>query len=120
MTIISNILLGLIALLHFLFFILETFLWTTPVGLKVFGHSLESALSSKVLAANQGLYNVFLMAGIIWGVIHPIVIFGNQIKYFFLLCIVVAGVYGGFTVGKKIFFIQAAPALLGILFLILS
>ena len=84
---IANILVALVALLHIYFLALEMFLWTKPLGLKTFGQSLEKATDSAVLAANQGLYNGFLAAGLIWGLLHPTPGFAFQIKVFFLLCV---------------------------------
>jgi len=104
----------LVALEHVYFLYLEMFLWTKPKGLKVFKQSLEKAEGSKVLAANQGLYNGFLTAGLIWGMLHPDAMVGRQIQLFFLGCVVVAGVFGGATVGVRLFFVQAVPALIAI------
>src|SRR5687768_9600739 len=101
----------LVALLHLYFMVLEMFLWTRPLGLKVFRQSLEKAEQSKVLAANQGLYNGFLVAGLIWSLVCT----RQDVALFFLACVVVAGVYGAATVNRRIFFIQALPALLGFL-----
>jgi putative membrane protein len=117
MTFISSILIGLIACLHFYFLVLEMFLWTKPIGLKVFGQSLERAKSSAVLAANQGLYNGFLAAGLIWSLIHSSHEISMQLKCFFLGCVIVAGLYGGYSVGKKIIFVQAIPAALALVLL---
>ncbi|MGK2925139.1 MAG: DUF1304 domain-containing protein, partial [Lysobacterales bacterium] len=105
-------------LLHIYFLVLEMFLWDKPVGLKVFGQSLEKARASKVLAANQGLYNGFLAAGLIWGLTLGAA--GTGVKVFFLSCVVVAGLYGAATVSRKILFVQAAPAALGLVLLLLS
>ena len=101
----------LVALEHLYFLYLEMFLWTTPKGLKTFGNTAQKAEDSKVLAANQGLYNGFLAAGLFWGVWLGAA--GTSVKVFFLLC-VLAGVYGAATVGRKILFVQALPALLGL------
>src|ERR1700712_34352 len=98
----ANVLVALVAALHFYFLVLEMFLWTKPKGLATFGNTLEKAQQSAVLAANQGLYNGFLAAGLIWGLLHPNVAFGFQIKIFFLACVLVAGLYGGYSVSKKI------------------
>ncbi len=105
---ISNILIAAIALLHIYFLILEMFLWDKPLGLKVFKHTLEKAHDSKPLAMNMGLYNGFLAAGLIWGLYLGAE--GHAISIFFLSCVFIAGLFGGFTVGKKIFFIQGLPA----------
>jgi putative membrane protein len=112
---IANVLVALVALLHVYFLVLEMFLWTRPLGLKTFGQSLEKATDSAVLAANQGLYNGLLAAGLIWGVVHPNPAFGFQIKAFFLGCVIVAGVYGAATVSRRILFVQAAPAALALI-----
>lgn len=120
MAMIANVLVALVALLHIYFLILEMFLWTKPTGLKTFGNSLEKAKDSAVLAANQGLYNGFLAIGLLWGLIHPVSGFGFQIKVFFLLCVIVAGVYGAISVSRRILFVQAAPAALALVLLYLS
>jgi len=117
---IANILVALVALLHIYFLVLEMFLWTKPLGLKTFGNSPEKARESAVLAANQGLYNGFLAIGLIWGLIHPIPAFAFQIKVFFLLCVIAAGVYGALSVSRRILFVQAAPAMLALLLLWLA
>ncbi len=114
---IANAVVGLIAILHIYFLVLEMFLWTTPKGLKIFGQSLEQAQASAVLAANQGLYNGFLAAGLIWGLLHSAPEFAWQIKIFFLSCIAVAGLYGGSSVSRRIFFVQTVPALIGMVLL---
>lgn len=116
--IISSILIGLIALLHVYILVLEMFLWDKPAGRRAFGHSLEKAIESKVLAANQGLYNGFLAAGLFWGLYLGES--GFDIKVFFLSCILVAGVYGGITAKIKIIYIQALPAALGLVLLLLK
>ena len=100
----------LVALAHLYFLVLEMFLWTRPLGLKVFGQSREKAEQSKVLAANQGLYNGFLAAGLAWAVATA----QPQVALFFLGCVVVAGIYGAMTVNRRIFFVQALPALAAI------
>jgi putative membrane protein len=104
----ANIVIALVALLHIYFLVLEMFLWTRPVGLKVFGQSKEAAEASKVLAANQGLYNGFLAAGLFWGLYLGGG--GYGVKVFFLGCVIVAGVYGAATASRKILFVQALPA----------
>ena len=120
MAIAANILVALVALLHIYFLVLEMFLWTKPLGLKTFSQSLEKAKDSAVLAANQGLYNGFLAAGLIWGLVHPNAATGFQIKLFFLACVVVAGLYGAFSVSRRILYIQASPAALATVLLLLS
>jgi len=94
------------------------FLWTKPKGLKTFGNTPEKAEASKVLAANQGLYNGFLAAGLLWGLIYPNAAAAVHIQMFFLACVIVAGVYGGLTVSKRIMYLQGGPALLGVLALL--
>jgi putative membrane protein len=120
MTFVANILVALVAALHIYFLVLEMFLWTKPLGLKTFRNSIEKATESAVLAANQGLYNGFLAAGLIWGLFHSNPGFAFQIKTFFLLCVVVAGVYGAATVSRRILYVQAAPAALALVLLWLA
>ena len=109
---IANVFVALMALLHVYILVLEMFLWTSPRGRKAFGTTAEFAEQSKVLAANQGLYNGFLAAGLAWGLcLGPA---GHGAKLFFLGCILVVGVYGGATANKRILFIQAIPAAIGI------
>ena len=120
MAILSLILVGLVALEHVYILILEMFLWTTPQGRRAFGTTPEFARESRALAANQGLYNGFLAAGLVWGLLHPAPAFGLQIKVFFLLCVIVAGVYGAATVSKRILVVQAAPAALALILLWLA
>lgn len=117
MLFIANVLVAIVAALHVYFLILEMFLWTRPLGLKTFRNSVEKATESAVLAANQGLYNGFLAAGLVWGLLHPNPAFAFQIKVFFLLCVIVAGVYGAATVSRRILTVQAAPAALALLLL---
>jgi putative membrane protein len=116
MAVAANIVVLAVALLHWYFLVLEMFLWDKPLGLKTFGQTLEAARASKVLAANQGLYNGFLAAGLIWGL--SLGEAGKAIKLFFLGCILLAGLYGAMTVGRRILIAQALPAALGI-FLVL-
>ena len=117
MIFIANFLVAVVAALHVYFLILEMFLWTKPLGLKTFRNSIEKATESAVLAANQGLYNGFLAAGLLWGLLHPNAAFAFQIKIFFLLGVIVAGVYGAATVSRRILYVQAAPAALALLLL---
>ena len=114
MTLIANIVVALVAALHLYFLVLEMFLWTKPHGLKTFRHSPEKAADSAVLAANQGLYNGFLTAGLIWGLVHGNPPFAFQIKVFFLLCVIVAGAYGAATVSTRILIVQALPAVIAL------
>jgi len=115
---IANIVVGVVALLHVYFLVLEMFLWDKPAGLRAFGQTPEAAKASKVLAANQGLYNGFLAAGLVWGLIlGPS---GTSIKLFFLGCVLIAGLYGAATASRKILFPQALPAAVGIALLLLA
>jgi putative membrane protein len=117
---IANSLVALVAALHVYFLVLEMFLWTKPLGLKTFRNSLEKANDSAVLAANQGLYNGFLAAGLVWGLLQRVPAFAFEIKTFFLLCVIVAGIYGAATVSRRILFVQAAPAALALILLWLA
>ncbi|MBX3033224.1 MAG: DUF1304 domain-containing protein [Bdellovibrionaceae bacterium] len=117
---IANALVALVALMHVYFLVLEMFLWTKPQGLKVFGQSLERAQATAVLAANQGLYNGFLAAGLLWGLCHETPGFARQLKIFFLACVIVAGLYGGHSVSRKIVLVQALPAALALILVILA
>jgi putative membrane protein len=117
---IANSLVALVAALHVYFLVLEMFLWTRPLGLKTFRNSLEKAKESAVLAANQGLYNGFLAAGLIWGLVQGVPAFAFQIKTFFLICVIVAGVYGAATVSRRILWVQAAPAAIALILLWLA
>jgi len=118
MAAVSNVVVGLVAALHAYFLVLEMFLWDKPAGLKAFGQTLEQARASKVLAANQGLYNGFLAAGLVWGLMQGTA--GLSIKTFFLGCVVVAGLYGAVTASRKILFVQAMPAAVALALLWLS
>lgn len=104
----------LVALEHVYILVLEMFLWTKPRTLKVFGITKEEAETSKVLAANQGLYNGFLAVGLFWGIGHPNQAFGIQVQTYFLLCVLVAALYGGFSVKRSILIVQGVPALLAL------
>jgi len=110
MTIAFHALVVLVALLHAYFLVLEMFLWTKPLGRKLFGNTVAKAETTKVLAANQGLYNGFLVAGLVWGFLYPQPDTGRHLHQFFLSCIVVAGLYGGYSANKRILFVQALPA----------
>ena len=107
MDLIATGLLVLVALLHAYFLVLEMFLWTRPLGLKTFRNTPEKAETTRILAANQGLYNGFLAAGLLWG------LFTTQwnVVVFFLLCVIVAALYGAWSVNKRIFFVQGLPAI---------
>jgi len=118
MQIAATVVIALVAVLHAYFLVLEMFLWDKPAGLRAFGQTLEKAQASKVLAANQGLYNGFLAAGLVWGLTLGSAGFG--VKVFFLACVLVAGLYGAATASRKILFVQALPAALGLALLLLS
>lgn len=105
----AQILVALVALLHLGFLVLEMFLWTSPIGRKVFGMNADKAELTKVMAANQGLYNGFLVAGLLWGLLLGTS--GVPVMIFFLSCVIVAGVYGAATVSRKILWVQAVPAI---------
>ena len=111
----ANLVVAFVAALHVYILVLEMFLWEKPAGRRAFGQSAEQAAATKVLAANQGLYNGFLAAGLFWGLIQGDA--GLPFKVFFLLCVLVAGVYGAATASRKILFIQALPAAVGLVLL---
>ena len=113
MTTLVNIVVAIIALMHVWFLVLEMVLWDKPAGRRAFGTSAEYAAQTKVLAANQGLYNGFLAAGLCWGLIVGGAE-GMHVKLFFLACVLVAGVYGGLTATRKVLWIQGLPAAIGI------
>jgi putative membrane protein len=119
MTLLAQILVGIVATLHLSFLVLEMFLWNTPRGRATFGTTREFAAASATLAANQGLYNGFLAAGLVWSLVaaDPV---GFQAKVFFLACAIVAGLYGAVTVNKRILFIQAVPAMLALAAVLLT
>ncbi len=108
MLLIANVLVALVAVLHLYFLVLEMFLWTRPLGRKTFGLTEAFATESRALAANQGLYNGFLVAGLVWGLWLGAA--GLPQKVFFLGCVIVAGLFGGATVSKRIVVVQAVPA----------
>lgn len=112
MSTITTIVVGLIALVHIYILVLEMFLWDKPTGLRAFGQTKEAAAASKVLAANQGLYNGFLAAGLFWGL--SLGSAGTGVKLFFLCCVLIAGCYGAATASRKILFVQAVPAAIGL------
>ena len=118
MSLIANVVVGLVGLLHVYILVLEMFFWTKPLGRKAFGLTADFAEQSKALAANQGLYNGFLAAGLFWGLwLGPE---GFGVKVFFLLCVFVAGLYGAATASRKILFVQVLPATIGLVLLFLS
>jgi putative membrane protein len=110
-----SLLVALVAVEHLYFLVLEMFLWTKPKGRKIFGLTEQFANESKSLAANQGLYNGFLAAGLIWSLLQPDVNFAHQLQLFFLGCVLVAAIFGGITVKRTILFIQGTPALIAML-----
>jgi putative membrane protein len=120
MNAIANTLVGLVAVEHLWFLVLEMFLWTKPLGLRTFRQSEEKARSSAALAANQGLYNGFLAAGLVWGLVAAPREFAVSIKVFFLTCVVIAGVFGARTVSPRILFVQAVPAAVALLLVVLA
>ncbi len=111
----ADIVVALVAVIHVYILILEMFLWDKPAGLRAFGQTQAAATASKVLAANQGLYNGFLAAGLVWGLALGRA--GFTVKLFFLGCVFVAGVYGAITASRKILYVQALPALIAIVLL---
>ena len=118
--ILRTLLVGLVAVEHLYFLYLEMFAWTTPRVQRIFGTTPQIAQDSKVLAANQGLYNGFLAAGLIWGLLHPTPATGAQIVIFFLGCVLVAAIYGGLTAKRTILAVQGGPALLALLLVLLG
>lgn len=118
MELVANVVTALVGVLHVCILVLEMFLWTKPAGMRAFRLTPEFARASRVLAANQGLYNGFLAAGLLWGVYLGVG--GQPVRLFFLVCVFVAGVFGGVTASKQILFIQAAPAAAGLLLTFLA
>ena len=114
----ADIVVALVALSHIAFLVLEMFFWDKPVGRKIFRLTPEQAAATRVLAANQGLYNGFLAAGLVWGLLPSV--HADEIRLFFLGCVVVAGIYGGITVNRRIALVQAAPAAIGLLLVLLA
>ena len=108
MTMLAQVAVAVVALLHLLFLVLEMFLWTKPFGRKTFGLSRELAEATKGLAANQGLYNGFLAAGLVWGLLLGAE--GFAVRVFFLVCVLIAGLFGAATAKRSILYIQALPA----------
>ena len=107
MSVIAAVLVVLVAVLHAWFLVLEMFLWTRPAGLKTFRNTPEKAETTRVLAANQGLYNGFLAAGLLWGLVTA----QWNVVVFFLLCVVVAALDGAWSVSRRIFYVQGVPAI---------
>lgn len=119
MGIVANVAVAAIALLHVYILVLEMFLWTAPQGRRAFGTDAEFAAKSAALAANQGLYNGFLAAGLVWGLIVGGDT-GFQFKVFFLACVIIAGGYGAATANRRILFIQAIPAAVALILVLLA
>jgi len=117
-SILANVVVGFVAVLHVYILVLEMFLWDKPRGLRVFGLTLEKARASKVLAANQGLYNGFLAAGLVWGL--SLGAAGKSIQVFFLACVLAAGLYGAATANRRILYVQALPAAVGLALVLLA
>jgi putative membrane protein len=115
-SVIAGVLVALVAAIHLYIVVLEMALWTTPRGRAAFGTDAEFAEASKTLAANQGLYNGFLVAGLVWGLVAD----KYDVQVFFLLCVIVAGLYGAATVSRRILLVQALPAAVALLLLVLS
>ena len=118
MRIAAEVLIVIVAALHMYFLVLEMFLWTKPLGLRTFGTTPDFAKASKALAANQGLYNGFVATGLGWGLVLGDA--GTAIKIFFLCCVVVAGVFGGFTASRKILWVQALPGAVALALVVLA
>lgn len=118
MTAAAAVAVAVVALLHLAFLVLEMFLWTKPVGARIFGLSPEVAASTAALAANQGLYNGFLAAGLVWGLALGAA--GSEVKVFFLACVIIAGVFGGITAKRSILWIQALPGAVALALVLLA
>jgi len=112
----AAVVVAIVAALHVYFLVLEMFLWDTPTGHRTFGLEPAFAAESKTLAANQGLYNGFLAAGLVWGLVADL----DDVKLFFLACVIVAGAYGGVTVSRRIWLVQALPALIGFVLVLIA
>jgi putative membrane protein len=118
MKLFSDVAVGVVALLHLYFLVLEMFFWDKPLGRRVFSLTPEFARASKALAANQGLYNGFLVAGLVWGL--SLGSAGAAIKSFFLACVVIAGIFGAVTASRKILWVQALPGAVALILVVLS
>lgn len=115
LAILGSIFVALVAVEHLYFLYLEMFAWTTPRVQRIFGTTAEFAHASKTLAANQGLYNGFLAAGLIWALLHPDALVSSQLRLFFLACVLIAAIYGAFSVKRTILWVQGGPALIALL-----
>lgn len=118
MQVIADIAVGIVAALHGFFLVLEMFLWNKPYGRRTFGLDADFAARSAGLAANQGLYNGFLAAGLVWGIVRGAA--GFDVKVFFLVCVIIAGVFGAFTAKRSILFIQALPGLIALILVLIA
>jgi putative membrane protein len=118
--VLGMVLVGIVALEHIYILVLEMFLWTSARARRSFGTTESFARETRALAANQGLYNGFLAAGLIWGLAHPDGAVGYQIQLFFLICVLVAALYGGLTAKKSILVVQGAPALIALLAVVVA
>lgn len=118
MSLAAAILIGVVAALHVYFLVLEMVFWDRPLGRRVFGLTAEFAAESKALAANQGLYNGFLAAGLVWSLLLGTA--GVAIAVFFLSCVIVAGIFGAMTVSRAILWVQAAPAAVALAFVLIA
>ncbi len=117
LSVLASVSTAIVAVLHLAFFVLESFLWTTPTGRRIFGLTSELAESTKALAANQGLYNAFLAAGLLWGAMQPNAF---SVRIFFLSCVIVAGIVGALTAKRSILFVQALPGVIALLLVLLA
>jgi len=120
MSLVATILVALVALIHVYILVLEMFLWTHERGRKAFGTTEAFASETRTLAANQGLYNGFLAAGQIWGLLHPDPEIASQIQLFFLACVAIAGLYGAATSSRRILFVQTLPAVVAMIAVVLA
>src|SRR5207247_4635516 len=118
MTTVANVVVALVAVLHLYFLVLEMFLWSTPFGRRTFGLTADFAAASKSLAANQGLYNGFLAAGLVWGL--ALGAGGDSIKIFFLACVTLAGIFGAVTANRKILWVQGVPGVIALALVLFS
>lgn len=120
LSILAGIMVALVAIEHLYILVMEMFLWTTPRVMKTFGTTPELAQSTSSMAANQGLYNGFLAAGLIWSLLHPDAGFAHQLAIFFLICVIVAALYGGLSVKRSILLMQGLPAVIALLLVLIS
>ena len=116
---ISKLLVAIVALEHLYILTLEMFLWTTPRAQKAFGITTTFAQQTKSMAANQGLYNGFLAAGLLWGLVHPNTVFSTQLQLFFVTCVIIAALYGAITIKRSILLVQGLPAILAFISILL-